>query len=137
MKNEMEELFADLCQGPRLARKRTAFRPRVDVYRSEEPPAITVIVELPGVDPDGVEVAVSDGTLSISGTRRREAGGRRVYQHIEMDYGPFERRIPLSERIDPGGIQATYNSGLLTVVLPVATPRSGRVRIQVARREAS
>jgi HSP20 family protein len=137
LKSEMEELFADLCHAPRAARARRSFRPRLDVYRTEEPPAITVVVELAGVDLGDVDVAVTDGAVVVRGVRRREAGARRVYQHIEIDYGRFERRVPLTDPVDAEAVDATYERGLLTVVLPIAAPQPRRVKIDVARREVS
>jgi HSP20 family protein len=136
LKTEMEELFADLCQH-RLAPRRAGFRPGVDVYRTTEPPAVHVVVELAGVDPAEVDLAVSDGVLVVSGTRRRPAREARKYEHIEIDYGPFERRIALGEGIDGGTAQASYEHGLLTVVLPFATRAASPVRVPVKRGGAS
>ena len=68
--SEMEELFADLCYH-RLTPQRLGFRPRVDVYRTENPPALHVVAELPGVDPEQVDLAINDGVLVISGRRQR------------------------------------------------------------------
>jgi HSP20 family protein len=133
LKNEMEELFAELCH-PRVAGLRDGFRPNVDVYRTADPATITVVVELAGVDPDAVNLAVVDGSLVLSGTRQRNAQDRRVYQHMEIDHGPFVRRVPLTEPIDADGIVATYDRGLLTVVLPVTPPRPRHVRVDVTRR---
>ena len=135
--SEMEELFADLCQVPRFARDRRAFRPRVDVFRTDDPPAITVVVELAGVDPDRVEVSLADGMLVLRGARPRDVGARRVYQHMEIDYGPFERRVEVSDPIDAENVEATYVRGLLTVVLPIATRPSRRVAVQVTARRSS
>ena len=58
MKSEMEELFADLCQVPRLVARRAGFRPALDVYRTDDPPAVTVVVELAGIDPDEVDKCI-------------------------------------------------------------------------------
>jgi HSP20 family protein len=131
---ELEGLFADLCQGPRLRAARVGFRPRVDVYRTDEPPALTVVAELAGIDPAEVDVTVADGALVLSGTRRRTVADRAVYHHIELDYGPFERRIPLAERVDGDAIEAVYDRGLLRVTLPVVPPRARRVQVEVTRR---
>jgi HSP20 family molecular chaperone IbpA len=122
--NEMEELFADLCQVPRLVASRHGFRPAVDVYRSEDPPTFIVVVELAGVDPDSTELALGDGQLVIRGARRRNVGERRVV-HMEIDYGPFERRIQITEPVDAEAAEAVYTRGLLVVTLPV-TKRTGR-----------
>jgi HSP20 family protein len=131
LKSEMEEIFADLCQVPRLIAQRAGFRPAIDVYRTEEPPAIVVVVELAGIDPAEVELAVSEGILVVQGRRRREARERRTYQHMEIDYGAFTRRIRLPEPVDTEEAQATYARGLLSIHLPVATRTSGPVRVPI------
>lgn len=132
LKTEMEELFADLCHH-RVAPQRVGFRPRVDAYRTEDPPAVHVIVELPGVDPAEVELAVVDGILVVSGHRRRPAVKARRYEHIEIDYGPFERRIALGDDLDAGDAEAVYAHGLLTITLPIAQRTAGPVRVPVTR----
>ncbi len=128
----MEELFADLCQH-RLAPQRAGFRPRVDAYRTEDPPALHVVVELAGVDPAAVDLALADGILAVSGERRRPAAKGRRYEHMEIDYGRFERRIALGEEIDADAVEARYQHGLLTIVLPLAARPTGPVRVQVTR----
>jgi HSP20 family protein len=128
MKSEMEELFADLCQVPRLVARRAGFRPALDVYRTDDPPAITVVVELAGIDPDAVDAAVVDGVLVVRGRRSRPAGDRRFYQHIEIDYGVFERRVQLNEEVDSGAASATYENGLLSIHLPVAKKSPAAVK---------
>ena len=135
MKSEMEELFADLCQVPRLVARRAGFRPALDVYRTDDPPAITVVVELAGIDPDGVDAAVVDGVLTVRGRRSRPAGDRRFYQHIEIDYGIFERRVQLNEAVDSEAASATYEDGLLSIHLPLAStaPAAVKVIIQQAK----
>jgi HSP20 family protein len=136
LRSEMEELFADLCQVPRLVAPKRGFRPRVDVYRTEDPPAITVVVELAGIDASQVELAVSDGVLLIRGNRQRKSGRGRTYQHMEIDYGAFERQIAIGEAIDSDAAEATYEDGLLSIRLPVATRSTGPVRVIVSREDA-
>ena len=130
MKSEMEELFADLCQVPRLVARRAGFRPALNVYRTDDPPAITVVVELAGIDPNGVDAAVVDGVLVVRGRRARPAG-ERFYQHIEIDYGVFERRVQLNEAVDSEGASATYENGLLSIHLPLAKKTSAPVRVTI------
>jgi HSP20 family protein len=123
---EIEQLFADLWQVFPFSRSlRRGYRPQVDVYRSEDPPTLTIQVELPGVDPDDVQIVASPQALLIAGERRRPKD-RGHYQQMEIDYGPFQRQITLAENIDPDGASATYERGILTVQLPIApqpTPR--------------
>jgi HSP20 family protein len=123
---EIEQLFADLWQVFPFSRSmRRGYRPEVDVYRSDDPPALTVQIELPGVDPEDVRLVASPQALLIAGERRRPKDCGH-YQQLELDYGPFQRQITLAENIDPDGASATYDRGILTVRLPIApqpTPR--------------
>ncbi|HVD65437.1 MAG TPA: Hsp20/alpha crystallin family protein [Gaiellaceae bacterium] len=134
MKSEMEELFADLCQVPRLVARRAGFRPALDVYRTDDPPAVTVVVELAGIDPDEVDAAVVDGVLIIRGRRSRPARDRRFYQHIEIDYGIFERRVQLNEEVDSEAAKATYENGLLSIHLPL-TRKAAAVKVTIQSTE--
>jgi HSP20 family protein len=129
--DELEELFADLWHVPGFAGLRRGFRPNVDCYRSQDPPAVTVVVDLAGIDPDGVEVIVTERTVVIRGERRRPTLSCRVsYRQMEIEYGPFQRRVFLAEDVDPDSAEASYERGLLTVVLPLAQkPRTGKVSI--------
>jgi HSP20 family protein len=99
-------------------------------------PAITVVVELAGIDPDEIELAVAEGVLVVRGKRRRGAGQGRTYQHMEIDYGPFERRIALEEPVDSEAAEATYERGLLSIRLPVTKRVPGPVRVTVTRERA-
>ncbi len=133
---ELEELFADLWQVPGFAGLRRGFRPNVDCYRADEPAAVTLVVELPGIDPDDVSIEVTDRIVLIAGVRRRPPLATRVsYRQMEIEYGPFQRRVTLAEDVDPAGAEATYERGLLTVVLPLGERRPAE-RIGIAVRSA-
>ena len=132
--SELEELFTELWHGPRFAAPRRGFRPRIDVVRTEEPDELRVTVDLAGVDPGDVHIVVHERALLVAGQRRRLHPDCRLSYHLmEIEYGPFERRIGLPEHVDPEGARATYERGLLTVLLPVTTapPRQERVLIRV------
>ena len=136
LQNEVEELFADLWQLPHFVSARAGFRPPVDCYRSEKSSQFVVVVELAGAEPEALTVAVEARELVIAGARRREREPGRVYQLMEIEDGPFERRIPLAPDVDVKAGTAQYDRGLLTVVFPLAQgrPRSGKVRIRVLTR---
>jgi HSP20 family protein len=128
---EIEQLFADLWQVFPFSRSlRRGYRPEVDVFRSEDPPTLTVQVELPGVDPDDVQLIASPQALLIAGERRRPKDGGH-YQQMEIDYGPFQRQITLAEHIDPDNATATYERGMLTVRLPIAPQPTPRERVPI------
>jgi HSP20 family protein len=135
-REEIEELFAELWQVPRFAGSRHGFRPNVDSFHTDDPHALTVVVELPGVEPSSVSVVVGERALIVAGERRRPPAPGRVYQQMEIEYGTFQRQIRLAEDVDPEGATAAFEHGVLTIVLPVAdhAPRPGRVTIEVWRK---
>ena len=124
LQGEIQELFADLWQVPGFAGMRRGFRPQCDCFRTDDPPTLHVVVELAGVDPESVEVVASGQTLLIAGVReRRKVDGAR-YLAMEVEYGPFERRLELGAEIDTEAATARYDRGLLKVELPVAQGRA-------------
>ena len=128
---EMEELFSDLWQMPRFARRLGSFRPQVDCYRTERPAAFHVVVELAGIDPERVQLFADEGTLIIAGERPRPRSPGRVYQQMEIDYGRFVRQVALGAEIDVDGAKATYKRGILTIVLPLAKKPAVAERVEI------
>jgi len=120
LQEEIEELFADLWQVPRFAGLRRGFRPNVDSYQTLDPHELTVVVEVPGIDPKSLTIAVDERTLLIAGERARDRSEGRVYQQMEIEYGPFSRQIRLSVDVDPGGATAKYEQGIVKISLPIA-----------------
>src|SRR5919201_4857174 len=99
LQDEIHELFADLWQVPRIAGTRRAHRPQADCYQSGDPPTLTVIVELPGVDPDDVQLVAVGRTLVVSGERRRERCEGPVYNRTEIEPAPLYRERAHQEEI--------------------------------------
>jgi HSP20 family protein len=133
--DEIQELIDDLWHLPRFVGGRRGFRPQADCIRSEDPPELQVVVELPGVDPGSIRIVAADRVLVVAGERRRpDVHGR--YQQLEIEYGPFQRRIQLDEPVDPEAASARYENGMLTVVLPIAqqAPQAERVTIVIKGR---
>jgi HSP20 family protein len=129
---EIEELFADLWQVPRFAGTRRGFRPNVDSYHTDEPHELTVVVELPGVDPASLDLVVAERMLVIAGERHRpKVDGGVSYQQMEIEYGPFRRQVRLPENVDPERAQARYEHGVVTVTLPVTEKESPRSRVSI------
>lgn len=135
LQEEIEELFADLWQVPRFSGLRHGFRPNVDCFHTDDPHALTVVVELPGVDPQTVRLVAGERVLVVAGERKRPQATGRVYQQVEIEYGPFQRQVRLAEDVDPERARAWFDHGILTVELPVVEKPlpAGRYRITVER----
>ena len=133
---ELEELFADLWQVPRFAAgARLEHRPQIDVVRTEDPPELTVVVEIPGADADSIRVVLDERRLLIAGERPRPRSADQVWYRSEIEYGPFEREMSLALDVDASRASATYERGLLRVVLPVTerAPAAARLTIAIRR----
>jgi HSP20 family protein len=133
LQEEIEELFAELWQVPRFAGLRRGFRPNVDCFHTDDPHVLTVVIELPGIDPSTVHVVANERSLVIAGERHRPHVPGRVYQQMEIDTGLFRRQIRLAEDVDAEHARATYEHGVLTIELPVVEQPApgGRVSIEV------
>jgi HSP20 family protein len=132
---EIEQLFADLWEVFPFSRGlRRAFRPQVDCYRTDE--AIVVVVELPGVDPESVQLVAGPRALVIGGERRRPKNAGH-YRQMEIDYGPFQRQVSWDDEIDAESATATYERGMLRITLPIAPKRAPQERVPIAVRMSS
>jgi HSP20 family protein len=137
LRDEIDELFGDLWQMSRLTGRRRGFRPQVDSFRTENPPLFTVVVEIAGIDADRVNVTATEGALVISGERRREPCEGRVFQQIEIEFGPFERLIHLPEDVDLSQAEARYERGLLRIEIPIAAKKKDAAPVPIEiRRQA-
>ena len=131
-RDDVDRLFADLFPGGRHGASNEARAP-VDVYLTDgPPPSLTVEIDIAGVDPAQVDVALVEDVLVVRGERRRAGGGRRAYQHAEIAWGPFERRLRLGVSVDAAAASAAYENGILRIRLPLApAPPARRVDISV------
>jgi HSP20 family protein len=76
--------------------------------------------DLPGVDPDAIDVTVERDTLTVSATRRFERGEGDEVLAGERPQGTFTRRVLLGQTLDTSRLEAAYDHGVLTITLPVA-----------------
>jgi HSP20 family protein len=144
MRREMDELFGDVFGGARLAGPhRGGFSPAVDVFYetppAPDPPRAVVHAELAGIDPDEIGLEIEGRELVIAGHRRPADAEGRVYQQLEIDFGPFRRVIPLGADVVADQARATYRDGILRVELPLLQEqaRTRRVPIEVTDPDAS
>ena len=93
-----------------------AFLPTTDIFETEH--ALTMIMEMPGVDKRKVDVSVEDGVLTIQGQIdfTKYEGMQPVY--TEYNVGHYRRSFSLSNKFDQGKIRAELSDGVLTLVLP-------------------
>jgi len=97
----------------------TPFVPPAEMEETEE--AFHLRLEVPGMNPDDLEIQVSAENISIRGERKSESKTEENgMKRSEFRYGTFQRLIPLSSRIDHNNVQADYKNGVLELTLPKA-----------------
>ncbi len=103
--------------------------PRVDI--KEESRQFVLYADIPGVNPEDIEVQMDKGMLTIKGERREEAVTEtESFSRIERRHGSFHRRFALPDSADPEGITASGQNGVLQIVIP-KRPETTPRRIQV------
>jgi HSP20 family protein len=134
MQRDMDRIFTRMgsAEGRGERAAAVAWMPKIDVKSKGDD--IVVHAELPGIDPDEVEIEVTDGVLTIKGERKaeeeREGEGWLIR---ESSHGSFERSMVLPEGVDPGSISAEYTDGILEVHVPkaleAAKPKTTKISI--------
>jgi HSP20 family protein len=93
-----------------------AFLPAADIYETEQ--ALNVVLEMPGVRRDNVDVSIEDDVLKVEGRidHSKYEGLEPVY--AEYNVGHYVRSFELSSKIDQSAIKADMKDGIVTLVLP-------------------
>ncbi len=103
----------------------------MDVYRAQDG-SYHVEADLPGADPDTVEVTVEHAVLTIRAERTAHYGGSEQVLVAERPQGTFARQLSLGEAVDSENLTAGYADGVLHVTIP-ASPKAQARRVEVTR----
>jgi HSP20 family protein len=118
MRAEMDRVFESTVgsfSGSPAALSR--WNPAVNVYQDKD--RFTVVVELPGLKKEEIEISLHENTLTIAGERKRAESSEQEFL-TERLYGKFQRSLTLPTAVDAEKVKASYKDGLLQVVLPKA-----------------
>jgi HSP20 family protein len=93
------------------------FMPRIDL--SEDDNETIIRAEIPGMNPNDVDIRLENGNLLISGEKKYEDENKDESRYyVERSYGSFHRTIPVSTELKEDDIKASFKNGVLTVRLP-------------------
>ena len=118
MRAEMDRVFESTVGSfSRSPAPLSRWNPAVNVYQDKD--RFTVVVELPGLKKEEIEISLHDDTLTIAGERKREESSEQEFL-TERLYGKFQRSLTLPTAVDAEKVKASYKDGLLQVELPKA-----------------
>ena len=119
LEEEMDFFFSNFFGSsyPSLYRKELCWRPATDVYETSE--NFVVTLELAYINPKEVTITFQEGILLIRGIRKAvPPSERRRYHKMEINYGPFEQKIPIQSEVEINALSANYKDGFLEIQLP-------------------
>lgn len=125
-KREMDRLFDRMAGDWELPELKPFgdWTPSLDFSESKD--GYAVKVEIPGIDPKEIHVAVENGVLTIKGEKRQEKEQKdEHYYRVERSYGSFSRSVRLPGAVDGEKVSATFKNGVLTVSLPKSAAAKG------------
>jgi HSP20 family protein len=131
-----DEFFGRGNSGTGLAKagaNQSVWAPAVDV--SEDADNFVVHAELPGLKPADIDIELESNVLTLKGQRSFERKGEQQnYHFVERSYGSFYRSFTLPRNVDPNGIQASFEDGVLTISIPKAEAAKPR-KVQIGSGE--
>ncbi len=126
--DEMEFIFSNYFNSkfPILITSEKRWHPPTDVMESES--EYIVVMDVANVRQEDIKLTYEGGVLTVTGFRHEfKPAEKRHYHKMEIDFGPFERRLKIPARILDSQIKAVYENGFLVIRLPKDSSRSQRV----------
>ncbi|HEY3354827.1 MAG TPA: Hsp20/alpha crystallin family protein [Polyangia bacterium] len=106
----------EVAQPAEQTRPGPVFTPAVDIF--ETPNTLTLLADLPGVDPKDLKIDLREGVLTLSALPERQAERKEELLLQEFEPGGYYRQFTLSDAIDQARIEANLKDGVLRLVLP-------------------
>lgn len=131
MSNRLSRFFDDSLLN--FTREGGRWMPPVSV--SETSDELLLTAELPGMTEEDISIDLENNVLSISGQKnevREEGDEERRYHVYERHFGTFARSFTLPRTVDPNGITASFESGILNVRMPKVAEAKGR-KIEISK----
>jgi HSP20 family protein len=139
LRRDMDRICTKVCDefGIPLFLETAAELPSIEVSETED--SVILRAEVPDINPEDLDISITDDTLRIRGEKRQERveeeGG---IKRTERRYGSFSRTLQLPCRIDLDDVKATYREGILNIVMPKCSPEQVReIKVKVKKNAPS
>lgn len=131
LQREINRLF-NSWDDPESSAATASWVPTVDIQEYDK--RFQLYVDIPGVDPEAVEITLDSGVLTISGERLMQSapeGEQVIHRRSERGHGRFYRRFILPDTVDADNVKASNRHGVLEISIPKQAKAQPR-RIEVA-----
>jgi HSP20 family protein len=132
LQDEINRLFGNATESDSSS-VTAAWIPAVDIYEYAD--RFELYVDVPGVEPNKVELTLEDGVLTLSGRRAEQAMPKNAdapqYRRSERHHGHFYRRFMLPDTVDSDNVNATGKNGVLKIAIPKQAKAKPR-RIEIS-----
>lgn len=113
-----------------ISYSRTHIAPPVDIYEINN--RFIIVLEIPGIDKQDISITVSDDIIIIKGEKKKKnfIDNEICYYHMEIEYGPFERRLRIPTNSDIDNMEIEYKDGFLKIEIPLKYKKVKKINIE-------
>ena len=130
IQEDVKKLVKGFSEGDIAAYAMGQWVPRADILETAE--EVRILIDLPGISPEEVDVTLTGNELKIHGEKSRREEEEFRFHLAERRHGAFSRTFPLPASVDPQAVAATVRDGLLTIAFPKKPEsRAREIKVEV------
>ena len=132
MRREMDRIWERFTRESPTSTFEQDCRPSLDLLETEK--SLVAEVEVPGINPNDIDISVTPELLTITGEKKQKTGEQEKNYHVmERPHGRFSRSIPLPTAVNPDQVEAHYKDGILRITMGKSgAARSKRIEVKTA-----
>ena len=130
MRKEMDRIWDRFSQEFSTSTLEQDWNPPLDLM--ENGSSLVAEIEVPGIDPDNIDISITADVLTFTGEKKKEAEDNgKTYHLVERTYGKFNRSIRLPATVNPDQVEARYKDGILKITLgKTEVAKSKRIEVK-------
>ena len=132
MRQEMDRIWERFTRESPSSTFEQDWHPSLDLLETEE--SLVAEVEVPGINPNDIDISVTPEMLTIIGKKKQKTGEQEKNYHVmERAHGRFSRSIPLPTAVNPDQVEARYKDGILRITMGKSErAKSRRIEVKTA-----
>jgi HSP20 family protein len=132
MKREMERILDRISNESSSSTPQRDWSPTLDLIETKD--SLVAELEVPGINPDEINISANPDLLTVTGEKKREGGEQKKNFHVmERAHGRFSRSIPLPTTVNPDQVEARYVDGILRITMGKSqATKSKKIEVKTA-----